>query len=81
MTAITTNTLQGFLSPEGQQDIMAALSGAPAAQQEQMLQSFFGFIETLKDALAGSISSVFFFSVFLMAAATRRMASTRRSRP
>ena len=69
LTHITTDTLQSFLAGEGQQGLQKVVSSAPAAQQAQLQQGFASFLQTLKDALAGSISGVFYVTIFLMLAA------------
>jgi EmrB/QacA subfamily drug resistance transporter len=68
ISALNTNSLQGFLSPEGQQNIISSLQSVPEPQQQQVQDSFVNFTLQLKEALASSIGGVFFITVFLMGA-------------
>ncbi len=69
LTNINADTLQSFLSGEGHQKLQGAVAAAPAAQRGQLGQGLVHFIQTLREALAGSIGSVFFTTVFLVLAA------------
>ncbi len=69
LTSINTDTLQSFLSCEGRQKLEGAVAGAPAPQQGQLHQGLLHFLGTLREALAGSIGSVFFVTAFLVLAA------------
>ncbi|MCL4474209.1 MAG: MFS transporter [Actinobacteria bacterium] len=69
ITGIDVNSLQGFLSPGGQQAMAGLIEKAPAAQQPQLQDSFSHFIEILKEALAGSIGHVYVLGIFVMLAA------------
>ncbi|MBI1784493.1 MFS transporter [Candidatus Sumerlaeota bacterium] len=70
MTSITTNTLQTYLSPHGQQRIQEMIiAKAPAAMQEKLQSYFTEFIHALKEAFAGSIGHVYVASLWLMIAA------------
>ncbi len=69
LTSINTDTLQSFLSGAGHQKLQAAVAAAPVAQQGQLGQGLLHFMQTLKEALAGSIGSVFYVTVFLVLAA------------
>jgi EmrB/QacA subfamily drug resistance transporter len=68
ISALNTNSLQGFLSPEGQKNIISSLQSVPEPQQQQVQDSFVNFTLQLKEALASSIGGVFFITVFLMGA-------------
>ena len=59
---IDVNTLQGFLSPQGQSQIKAMIAQAPQASQGQLLDSFNHFIIISKNALSYSMDRVFIVS-------------------
>jgi len=69
ISGIDVNTLQNFLSAEGQQRMLGLIEKVPVAQQAQLHESFFSFIETLKTALAASIGQVYSLGIFIMLAA------------
>ncbi len=69
LSAITTNTLQRFLSPQGQQRIQGMIANAPANAQERLQTSYGDFLHALKMAFAGSIGRVYMGSLYLMIAA------------
>lgn len=69
ITGIDSNSLQSFLSPEGQERMLGMIAGIPQPQQSQLSQAYAGFIDTLKEALAGSIGQVFLLGVFTLALA------------
>lgn len=64
------NTIQAFLSPDGQAQIQAIISQAPAAVQDQLNTAFINFLETLKSAYSVSIDQVFIVGALLLAVAT-----------
>ena len=63
------NTIQAFLSPNGQAQIRALIEQAPAAIRDQFTAAFNSFIETLKTAFSQSIDQVFLIGAVLMAIA------------
>jgi EmrB/QacA subfamily drug resistance transporter len=69
ISGIDTNTLQNFLSVDGQQRMQGLIEKVPSAQQAQLQDSFLNFIGTLKEALAGSIGQVYSLGIFIMVAA------------
>jgi predicted MFS family arabinose efflux permease len=66
LEAVTTNTLQNFLSAAGQQRIDASISKAPPGMQTKLRADHTEFIGALKQAFAGSIGRVFLGSSYLM---------------
>lgn len=64
------NTIQAFLSSEGQAQIHAMIAQAPAAVQDQLNAAFASFVETLKAAYSVSIDQVFMVGAVLLAIAT-----------
>ncbi|MHB8859496.1 MAG: MDR family MFS transporter [Thermoleophilia bacterium] len=67
VSKIDSNTLQTFLTPEGQAQIKAAIvAQAPADSQSQILGSFDHFIDTLKVAFSSSIATLFIASTVIM---------------
>ena len=64
------NTIQAFLTPDGQAQILGMLSQAPAEVQEQLRVAFDNFVETLKSAYSGSIDQVFIVGAILLGLAT-----------
>lgn len=69
ITGVDTNTLQGFLSPDGQSRMHAVINAVPDPQRSGLSDAYTHFIETLKIALAGSISRIFILGTALMVAA------------
>ncbi|MBK5226038.1 MAG: MFS transporter [Thermoleophilia bacterium] len=69
ISGIDTNTLQNFLSADGQQRMVGLIENVPAPQQAQVQEYYLQFIQTLKEALAGSISHVYTLGVFVIIAA------------
>ncbi|MHB1362072.1 MAG: hypothetical protein ACYCW5_05700, partial [Thermoleophilia bacterium] len=64
---IDSNTLQNFLTPDGQAQIKAAIvAQAPADSQAQILGSFDHFLETLRAAFSSSIANLFIASTGIM---------------
>ncbi|MCL6107137.1 MAG: MFS transporter [Actinobacteria bacterium] len=70
LTNISADTLQSFLAGEGGQKLRSVVAAAPVTQRTQLEQGLLHFIQTLKEALAGSIANVFFVTMFLVLAAT-----------
>ena len=66
LTKIDVNTIQQFLSTEGQAQIKALISKAPMAMQEQITASFSHFLNTIKMALCYAIDHMFIVSAILM---------------
>ncbi len=64
------NTIQGFLSTDGQAHIQAVIQQAPAGLQEQLTVAFNNFLDVLRDAFSISIDQVFLIGAALMAIAT-----------
>lgn len=69
ISGIDVNTLQGFLSVDGQQMMAGLIEQVPAAQQTQLQQYYLDFIQKLKEALAVSIADVYMLGVFVVVAA------------
>lgn len=69
IASIDSNTLQTFLSPEGQDRLRGAVANIPEPQKSQLGDALTGFIETLKAALAGAIGHVFILGTAILAAA------------
>lgn len=69
ISGIDTNTLQNFLSMEGQQRMLGLITNVPAPQQAQVQEYYLSFIQTLKEALAVSIAHVYALGVFVIVAA------------
>lgn len=69
ITGIDTNTLQSFLSPEGQERMRGLVSNIPEPQQSQLGAALASFLNTLKEALAGSIGSVFILGTLMLVVA------------
>ncbi|MFA5809241.1 MAG: MDR family MFS transporter, partial [Thermoleophilia bacterium] len=69
ISGIDTNTLQNFLSADGQQRMVGLIENVPAPQQAQVREYYLQFIQTLKEALAGSIGHVYALGVFVIVAA------------
>ena len=69
ISGIDTNTLQNFLSADGQQRMVGLIENVPAPQQAQVQEYYLQFIQTLKEALAGSIGHVYTLGVFVIIAA------------
>ncbi len=63
------NTIQTFLSPNGQAQIRAIIEQAPAAIRDQFTANFNNFLDTLKTAFSQSIDQVFLIGAALMAVA------------
>jgi EmrB/QacA subfamily drug resistance transporter len=63
------NTIQTFLSNEGQAQIRALIEQAPAAVRDQFAAAFNNFLEILKTAFSGAIDQVFIIGAALMAVA------------
>lgn len=66
---IDVNTIQGFLSPEGQAQIKALIAQAPPSNQSQLADGFAHFLNTIKSALSFSIDHVYLTGTILMAIA------------
>jgi EmrB/QacA subfamily drug resistance transporter len=69
IASIDSNSLQNFLSPEGQERMRGAVSSIPEPQKTQLGDAFVNFIETLKAALASSIGRVFILGTIILAVA------------
>jgi drug resistance transporter, EmrB/QacA subfamily len=65
-TAIDGNTIQAFLSTDGQTQIYQLISQAPAAIQDQLTVSFDHLLVTLKTAFSNSIDQVYLIGAMLM---------------
>ena len=65
-TKIDVNTIQGYLSPEGQSQIKAMIAKAPQASQGQLLDSFNHFLSVSKNALSYSMDHVFVIATIFM---------------
>ncbi|MEN8615232.1 MDR family MFS transporter [Dehalogenimonas sp. THU2] len=63
------NTIQAFLSTDGQANIRALIAQAPDAIRDAFASAFDSFIETLKTAFSGAIDQVFLIGAALMAVA------------
>jgi EmrB/QacA subfamily drug resistance transporter len=63
------NTIQTFLSNQGQEQVRALIEQAPAAVQGQISAAFDRFLETLKSAFSFAIDQVFLIGAILMAVA------------
>lgn len=66
---IDANTLQNFLTGDGQNAVRAGLAQLPQDLQNQMLVNFDNFLETLKVAFSGAIAYLFVASTAIMAVA------------
>lgn len=66
ITGIDANSLQGFLSPEGQARMGGMVSGIPEPQGSQLGEAYVHFIDMLKEALASSIGRVFLLGVAVL---------------
>ncbi|ADJ26458.1 drug resistance transporter, EmrB/QacA subfamily [Dehalogenimonas lykanthroporepellens BL-DC-9] len=64
------NTIQAFLTPDGQAEILGMLSQAPPAVQDQLTSAFHSFVETLKTAYSASIDQVFIVGAILLGLGT-----------
>lgn len=69
LTKIGVNTIQGFLSKDGQAQIRAMIAKAPQDMQSQLSTSFDHFLNTIKTAFSHSVDHVFIISTILMVAA------------
>jgi EmrB/QacA subfamily drug resistance transporter len=69
ITKIDVNTIQGFLSPEGQSQIKTLIAHAPPADQAQLSAGLTHFLDTIKSALSFSIDHVYLVGAILMALA------------
>ncbi len=69
ISGIDTNTLQNFLSLDGQQRMLGLIEKVPAPQLPQVQEYYSQFIQTLKEALAGSIGHVYTLGVFVIVVA------------
>jgi hypothetical protein len=63
------NTIQGFLTPDGQAQIQQMLAQAPADMQSQLAGGFAHFLETIKIAFSNSMNHTFIVGTILMAIA------------
>ena len=63
---IDVNTLQGYLSPQGQSQIKAMITQAPQASQGQLLDSFNHFLIVSKNALSYSMDRVFIIATIFI---------------
>jgi len=66
LTKIDVNTIQGFLSVDGQAQIKGMIAEAPQAMQGQLSASFAHFLDTIKTAFSHSVDHVYFISAILM---------------
>ena len=66
LTKIDVNTIQGFLSVDGQAQIRGMIAEAPQAMQSQLSASFDHFLDTIKIAFSHSIDHVYIISAILM---------------
>ncbi|KSV18909.1 multidrug MFS transporter [Dehalococcoides mccartyi] len=65
-TTIDGNTIQAFLSTDGQNQIYQLISQAPAAIQDQLTTAFNHFLVTLKTAFSTSIDQVYLIGAIFM---------------
>ena len=63
---INLNTIQGYLSTEGQAQIKAMIAQAPQANQGHLLDSFNHFLSASKNALSYSMDHVFVIATIFM---------------
>jgi EmrB/QacA subfamily drug resistance transporter len=63
------NTIQGFLTPDGQAQIQQMLAQVPANMQDQVTSSFAHFLETIKVAFSNSMDQVYIVGTILMGVA------------
>lgn len=66
LTKIDVNTIQGFLSPDGQAQIKTMISNIPQSHQVQLLASLNHLLETIKTALSQAIDHMFLVSTIFM---------------
>jgi EmrB/QacA subfamily drug resistance transporter len=66
---IDANSLQNYLTGDGQAAVRAGLAQLPPEAQNQMLGNFDHFLQTLKVAFSGSIANLFIASTVIMAVA------------
>ncbi len=66
---IDSNTAQQLLSPQGQAGIQQVISQAPASVQDQLLNSFNHFLETIKSAFSHSVDQTYLigFAIIVVA--------------
>jgi len=69
LTKIDANSIQGFLSVDGQAQMRARLAEAPQAMQSQLLDGYDHFLNTIKIAFSYSIDHVYVVATVLMFAA------------
>jgi EmrB/QacA subfamily drug resistance transporter len=69
LTKIDVNTIQQYLSAEGQAQIKAILTQAPQAMQDQLVASLSHFLNTIKTALSYAVDHMFIVSTILMGVA------------
>jgi predicted PurR-regulated permease PerM len=63
---IDINTIQGYLSPDGQTQIKSLINQAPQAMQGQLSDGFNHFLSLLKNALSYSMDYVFIIATIFM---------------
>jgi MFS family permease len=68
-TKIDVNTIQEFLSTEGQVQMKTMLAKAPQAMQGQLAASLSHFLNTIKTALSYAVDHMFIVSTILMCVA------------
>lgn len=66
MTKIDGNTIQGFLTPQGQGQISTIIAKAPESVQTTLSASFGHFLDTLKIAFSHSIDRLFLVGAAIM---------------
>ena len=65
-TKIDVNTIQVYLSPEGQAQIKTMIAQAPQTIQGQLSDGFYHFLSVLKNALSYSMDHVFVIATIFM---------------
>ena len=66
LPSISSNTLQSFLSPAGQDHIKELISHAPSALQAQLIPEMNNFFHSVQIAFSDSIGSIFLVGAILM---------------
>ena len=63
---VDVNTIQGFLSASGQEQIKGMISKTPQSQHDQLLKSFSHFLNTIKSALSNSMDHMYMVATIIM---------------
>ncbi len=66
LSSLDANTIQGLMTPEGQQQVAKMLAQAPPAVQNQLSAAFAHFLEAIKAAFTNSLDVVFVVGTVLM---------------